>query len=97
MAVHELATNAAKYGALSVADGEVAVDWRVNVAERLLHFRWEEAGGPKVEQPETKGFGSMLLKRALAAQLDAVVEVEFAPFGLSCSITAPLDRIAISS
>ena len=83
MAVHELTTNAAKYGALSVPTGRVHVRWAVEPVEdgQRLTFCWVERGGPPVEPPTTQGFGSRLLQRVLAAQLRAEVDMAYEPEG----------------
>jgi PAS domain S-box-containing protein len=91
MAFHELTTNAAKYGALSNQDGSVQVSWSVST-DRDLRIRWQEIGGPAVQAPERSGFGRLLLERALRSDLDAEVELEFAPAGLQCVISFPLER-----
>jgi PAS domain S-box-containing protein len=92
MAIHELCTNAAKYGALSDAAGSVTVGWRVvPVGERRrLCLRWAERGGPRVDLPRRKGFGSRLIERGLAHELGAEVRLEYAPSGVVCEIDAPL-------
>ncbi len=92
MAVHELATNAAKYGALSNATGEVHLSWMVDHTSTpaLLLLRWREKGGPAVAPPSCKGFGSRLIERSLAHDLAAEVRIEYAPTGLVCSVEAPL-------
>lgn len=92
MAVHELCTNAAKYGALSSEDGHVAIEWRIegNRADRRVILRWQESGGPAVVKPTRKGFGSRLIERALAAELGGEVNVEYESSGLVCTIVAPL-------
>jgi two-component sensor histidine kinase len=93
MALHELATNAVKYGALSVEGGQVTVAWSVarRAAGRRLRLRWEEAGGPAVAAPRRRGFGSRLIERGLAAELDGEVELQFAPTGVVCRIDVPLE------
>jgi PAS domain S-box-containing protein len=91
MAFHELTTNAAKYGALSRKEGNLAVTWSVTT-DRGLRIRWREFGGPAVQTPERRGFGRLLLERALRADLDAEVQLDFAAAGLECIITFPLDR-----
>ncbi|MGE5500453.1 MAG: sensor histidine kinase [Ignavibacteriales bacterium] len=88
MAVHELATNAAKYGALSRPEGKVAVEWRVD--EGVLGFRWSEEGGPPVTAPRQKGFGSRLLESGLAKELGGSTLLTYAPTGVVCEISAPL-------
>lgn len=93
MAMHELATNALKYGALSVGAGRVTVDWRVEEVSgtRRLHIEWREQGGPLVTPPEKKGFGSRLVERGLAAELGGKAEIAFRPEGVVCEITASLE------
>jgi PAS domain S-box-containing protein len=92
LALHELATNAAKYGALSNETGEVSVNWMVDHTRTpaLLLLRWQETGGPTVEPPARKGFGSRLIERSLAQDLNGEVRIEYAPTGLNCSVEAPL-------
>jgi PAS domain S-box-containing protein len=92
LALHELATNAAKYGALSNATGEASLTWMVDHTRTppLLLLRWQERGGPAVEPPTRKGFGSRLIERSLAHDLDGEVRIEYRPSGLICSVEAPL-------
>lgn len=92
MAVHELTTNAAKYGALSTPNGRVEVSWKVGQAEDRDHLRidWTERDGPLVEKPRRKGFGSTLLNRVLAAQCSATIEVSYEPAGVRCRMELPL-------
>jgi two-component system CheB/CheR fusion protein len=91
MAFHELATNAAKYGSFSTPAGEISVTWDVqNASPRTLRLTWVETGGPAVELPVHKGFGSRLIERGLALELDGEVELDFEPAGLICTITMPL-------
>jgi len=92
MALHELATNAARYGALSVPAGRVEVTWDLKTAQdvRSVHLEWRERGGPPVRTPEREGFGSTLLRSVVPMQAKADVEVEFDPEGLRCRIEAPL-------
>jgi PAS domain S-box-containing protein len=90
MALHELATNAAKYGALSNKSGVVEAAWTL-AAPAELHIHWKESGGPAVVPPRRSGFGRLLLERALASDLQGSVELNFAPAGLTCQITVPLD------
>jgi PAS domain S-box-containing protein len=93
MALHELATNAVKYGALSVDGGQVSVTWSVEgVGEPRLRLVWEERGGPPVTPPATRGFGSRMIERALASELKGSVTLDFAREGLSCTIDAPLPQ-----
>ena len=92
LALHELCTNAIKYGAFSAPSGKVAVTWevvRANQQERL-RFEWREIGGPPVRPPQTRGFGSRMIEDALARELRGSVELKFLPDGLHCIIDAPL-------
>jgi PAS domain S-box-containing protein len=92
LAVHELSTNAVKYGALSNDTGEVAVSWQVEAAPegRRLSFHWQERGGPQVAEPGRRGFGSRMIQDALARELGGEVVLDFPPEGLVCMIQAPL-------
>jgi len=92
MALHELCTNAAKYGALSNDTGQVRVDWSLSGTNgnARLRLRWQEAGGPPVEPPRRKGFGSRLITRGVAHELSADVRLEFQATGVVCEIDAPL-------
>jgi PAS domain S-box-containing protein len=91
MALHELGTNAAKYGALSVEGGRVSIVWTRD-ADRL-RFEWRESGGPPVEAPSRRGFGSRLIERGLAADLGGTAALHFDPAGLRCRIEASLAAI----
>jgi two-component sensor histidine kinase len=90
MALHELATNATKYGALGAADGRLAVTWRLSGQgdNTRIIVQWLERGGPAVRPPASRGFGSRLLVDALPRQLRGSVKLEFARAGLSCEIQA---------
>ncbi|HEV2503746.1 MAG TPA: PAS domain S-box protein [Mesorhizobium sp.] len=89
LALHELATNAAKYGALSVPSGRVDIHWSITGEDRpQLTIAWRETGGPVVEPPRRKGFGTRLIE-LLSAQMNGEVRVDYAPTGLVCEITAP--------
>jgi PAS domain S-box-containing protein len=90
MAFHELATNAAKYGALSPAGGRVEVLWTVQ--KETLAIDWKESGGPPVSLPALPGFGMRLLERGLARDLAGSVALRFEPGGLACRITLPLQN-----
>ena len=89
MALQELTTNAIKYGALSNATGEVNITWDIAEGDRLL-LCWAESGGPSVISPTKRGFGTRLIERGLAEELNGEVKLDFAPFGLICSIEASL-------
>ncbi len=92
MALHELCTNAVKYGALSNDDGVVTVAWDVDRSgeEPLLRLRWQEHGGPTVSPPERRGFGSRMIERGLAAELGGKVELLFLSEGVQFLLEAPL-------
>jgi two-component system CheB/CheR fusion protein len=94
LAVHELATNAIKYGALSQPKGMVDVSWRLDHAANAteLVFDWQERGGPRVEPPKRKGFGSELLERTLAFELKGKTTLAYSSTGLHCTIAIPLNR-----
>ena len=85
MALHELATNAVKYGALSVPEGRVTIRWTVSDDHRLT-LSWVEKDGPPVKPPERSGFGTRLLQRSLARELGGDVVFTFAPDGVRCEI-----------
>jgi len=93
LAIHELATNAFKYGALSSRDGKVDIHWRADndAAAPQFEFRWQESGGPRVEQPTRTGFGSRLITHVLAGDFNGKVELSYEPAGLLCLVTAPLN------
>ena len=94
LVLHELATNARKYGALSSPDGRVDVTWSLNGAERPeLVLRWAEVGGPPVEPPTSKGFGSLMIERGLR-HIGAKANLTFASTGVSCEIRLPLKEAA---
>ncbi|WP_018262415.1 sensor histidine kinase [Methylobacterium sp. WSM2598] len=91
MALHELVTNAIKYGALARDGGEILVAWSVTEdPPRRLLWRWEERGGPPVHPPARRGFGTRMLERALAGELNGRVRMDFRPEGLVCTIDTPL-------
>jgi two-component sensor histidine kinase len=93
MTVHELTTNAAKYGALSREAGQVSVKWRTVRGEgggETLLLDWQERGGPPVSEPRRRGFGTRLIAGGVTRELDGSVEMEFHPAGLRCSIRVPL-------
>lgn len=93
MIFHELATNAAKYGALSTPDGRVFVDWTIaNQTSRILTVTWRETGGPAVEAPTRKGFGSRLIERNVRHDLAGDAKLSYASNGFSAELSIPLDR-----
>ncbi len=89
MMLHELATNAAKYGALSVPDGEIAVNWRV--LQKGLDIAWVESGGPSVNVPERTGFGSILIKRLMDAGFGGEATFDYRRHGLRVDMLLPND------
>ena len=94
MAIHELATNAAKHGALSAKGGSVQVTWERVPSQNEARLSWIESGGPAVSPPGHSGFGRMLLERALASDLNGKVKLEFRKEGLQCLIAFPLDQLS---
>ena len=91
LALHELATNALKYGALSVPTGHVSVRWRriFDRAGEAVEIVWTETGGPQVSAPQRRGFGSLVIERNLARSLDAEVDLTFPHSGAQCRIVIP--------
>lgn len=83
LALHELASNAGRYGALSTDEGKVTISWHVS-EEQWVDVEWEESGGPPVEPPKARGFGLNLIERALADELGHPIVIEFDPQGLRC-------------
>jgi two-component sensor histidine kinase len=92
MAVHELCTNAVKYGALSNGKGCVEIIWAISEKKeaRELQLRWQERDGPPVTAPARRGFGSRLIEQGLARDLAGEVEINYAVTGLVCVIKASL-------
>jgi len=88
MTLHELATNAAKYGALSVANGEVELKWSQR-SDGRLEFRWAESGGPTVRAPTRRGFGSRIIEQVIT-QLKGETRFDWRADGLVCEITLPV-------
>jgi two-component sensor histidine kinase len=94
LTLHELATNAAKYGALSAPAGRVLVSWSLDGPDsERLHFEWRESGGPRVDPPRRGGFGLRLIEN-VAAQLEADSTHEFLPEGVRYRFSMPLPRLA---
>jgi PAS domain S-box-containing protein len=92
LVLHELGTNAVKYGALSVPEGHVLVLWDTveTDGEAELRFRWEEVGGPAVAPPERQGFGTRLIARSFGQSLAATVRLDYAPTGVTFTLVAPI-------
>lgn len=97
LAIHELCTNAIKYGALSNDSGQVRIMWDTDVARERFKLRWIEEGGPAVIPPKQQGFGSFLIERNLAGALNAQIRVDYEPSGLVCEIDAPLQALLPNS
>jgi two-component sensor histidine kinase len=93
MALHELATNAMKYGALSTPEGRVHVAWDLapDPGAARLDLTWTERGGPPVKPPTSRGFGSRLIERGLAAELSGSATIDFHTDGVVCRIRALLE------
>ena len=97
MALHELATNAAKYGALSLASGKVAIVWSVAPDAEgvpVCHLGWEESGGPPVAPPTRRGFGRIVIERTVARAVRGQVRIDFAPTGLKWHLVFPTDYLS---
>jgi len=95
LALHELCTNAVKYGSLSVSSGHVNVDWHITKhgAEEMVEFRWQEVGGPPVEgKPSRTGFGTRLIEKVLAAELNGKGEIRYLASGVVFTIVAPMPK-----
>jgi two-component sensor histidine kinase len=94
MALHELFTNAVKYGALSNDSGRLRLDWKRSEGRppRVV-LTWTESGGPPVVKPERRGFGSVLLERSLQEDLGGTVSLDYRPQGLVCTIETPFPEL----
>ena len=89
--LHELGTNATKYGALARSEGRLHISWQIETGSgRRVRLRWQERDGPTVEPPTEKGFGTRLIKRAAQYELEGEVELNYAPGGLSCELVFPV-------
>ncbi|MCF7701728.1 PAS domain-containing protein [Loktanella sp. M215] len=97
MALHELATNAGKYGALSSGDGRVDVAWQMNSHDDTFEIRWSERDGPPVIPPETKGFGSTVIDQMTRSVLDAEVQLDYEPEGVRWRLVCARDALSKSS
>jgi two-component sensor histidine kinase len=93
IALHELCTNAVKFGALACEAGRIRLDWSVDETAQRLNMRWQEQGGPAVMAPTTTGFGTRLIRDALAAEFGGTVTIDYAPVGLDVAIMGKLGRI----
>jgi two-component sensor histidine kinase len=97
MALGELATNAAKYGALASEQGTLSVSWRIEPESdrrMMLNLEWQERGGPPVESPTRRGFGVRLIERCIAIDLGGVLDLAFRPDGVCCRMSIPVANCA---
>lgn len=92
LALHELGTNAVKYGALSAPQGTVRIRWSVT-PDRLFVLEWIETGGPVVNQSDHRGFGSRLILQVLPAQLQGKADMDYRPGGIAFTLTAPVEAV----
>jgi two-component sensor histidine kinase len=92
MVMHELVTNAAKYGALSSPDGSVSVSWDRTSADTILTITWRELGGPPITAPVKCGYGSSLIRGLIPHELGGTVDLKFPPDGACCKIEIALER-----
>jgi two-component system, chemotaxis family, CheB/CheR fusion protein len=94
MVIHELTTNAVKYGALSLQGGHVSACWSVTDEHPppTLVIQWVEAGGPKVTAPTQQGYGSSVIRELLSYELGGSVDLVFARDGVRCTISLPTSR-----
>jgi two-component sensor histidine kinase/DNA-binding response OmpR family regulator len=95
LALHELATNAAKYGALSARSGRVSASWRLS--DERLDLTWEESGGPRAAEPSAQGFGMRMIRATVERELSGEVRFEWRPAGLRCRIAIPRAHVAEAS
>lgn len=93
MMIHELCTNALKYGALSVPNGHVSITWSVDDATHRFKLEWRESGGPLVVEPTHKSFGSRFIEQALPGQLHGEARLRFEPTGLVCDVNIPVNSL----
>jgi two-component sensor histidine kinase len=100
LAIHELATNAIKYGALSAPAGKVMISWAFDsesLASRKLLLKWFEQGGPRVVPPSRNGFGHLVIGEMIERSLNAKVALEFATHGLEWSVSIPATNLVIEA
>jgi PAS domain S-box-containing protein len=93
LALHELAANAAKHGALSRSRGHVAITWKPMAGDGGVELLWRESGGPKVGAPKRRGFGSIVIEHNLSRALDAQVSLDFVAEGLTCRVAVPQNQL----
>lgn len=95
MALHELSTNAIKYGSLSNPDGKVTITWEILPDGKSFTICWKELGGPPVKQPNTFGFGRTVVEKMAGASVGGEVKLEYDPSGLVWTLVAPMNEIAM--
>jgi two-component sensor histidine kinase len=93
LALHELATNAHKYGSLSEPEGEVSISWKFCEDASKLKLVWQERGGPKVTPPERSGFGRAMIENVVSKALEGDVSLSFPPKGVRCVIEIPASQV----
>jgi two-component sensor histidine kinase len=93
MVIHELSTNALKYGALSVPEGRVSIVWAADVEAARFKLEWRESNGPAVLEPTEKSFGSRFIEQALPGQLQGEARLIFEPSGLVCDVNIPISSL----
>lgn len=93
MVIHELSTNALKYGALSVPEGRVSIAWAIDVEAGRFKLEWRESGGPAVIEPKEKSFGSRFIEQALPGQLQGEARLIFESTGLVCDVNIPINSL----
>ena len=98
MVLNELATNAAKYGALSAEGGSLSISWQLSkgVDQMMVDLTWQERGGPAVEAPRRRGFGTRLMERCIERDLGGELDLVFEPVGLSCRMSIPLPGMTMN-
>lgn len=98
MSLHELCTNATKYGALSIPTGKVTILWWIEGADdaAIFNLTWTESGGPPVDAPTSTGFGSTLIKEILASQIRGTVIVDYAITGFICTVKASIRNVVLA-
>jgi two-component system, chemotaxis family, CheB/CheR fusion protein len=97
LALHELATNATKHGALSIPEGKIAISWSFHaggVAPDSFRLTWQERDGPAVKSPKRRGFGSFVMEQMVKREIDAAVVVRFAPEGIIWTLDMPASHVA---
>lgn len=98
MALHELCTNAAKYGALQGENGTVRIRWKVGDGEtdNLFRLCWVESDGPRVSEPSSSGFGSRMIARVLSSEIRGTVTIDYQAQGLTCRVRAPMEHVLLA-